>query len=180
MSSWEDWLYWIMLSRAGKCFTRIAEPLVVYRFYTGNRREIGIKDAQKLLQYIANKLSGVKPMPCGCKNRSTIAAARNAVVQRTEITGESTAEQNLTDDSVVMILYSNPNSGMHRVVGAASGQDYGYRSGGGIDRFYVKIEDQRVKPDWFKIVEINPVVEEDRTPANAPPPPEPKSIKRRG
>lgn len=177
MPSWEDWVYWLEMARHGKCFIRIPEPLVVYRFYTGNRRETGIQGAQKLLQYITDKFSGVNPMPCGCRNKSTVAARQNAEIQRVEKAGDSQTAKNITDDDVVLILYVNPNTGQHRVVGS-SGQDYGYRSGGGVERFYIKIEDQRSKPDIFKIVEPEPVAQEPEKEAD--PPPAPKVIKRRG
>ncbi|MCJ7742140.1 MAG: glycosyltransferase, partial [Methanoregula sp.] len=64
MPSWEDWEYWLRMARSGKCFVRIAEPMVAYRFYTGGRRETGIQMPQELLTYISNKLEGVETMPC--------------------------------------------------------------------------------------------------------------------
>lgn len=55
MSSWEDIDYWYRLAWAGKCFCRIPEPLLVYRFYTGTRREIGRQEYANLLEYLKGK-----------------------------------------------------------------------------------------------------------------------------
>ncbi|KKW45586.1 MAG: Glycosyl transferase family 2, partial [Parcubacteria group bacterium GW2011_GWB1_57_6] len=66
MPSWEDWVYWLCMARAGKCFVRIAEPLVAYRFYTGGRRDAGIQMHKDLIQYIISKLKDVPSMGCKC------------------------------------------------------------------------------------------------------------------
>ena len=55
MESWEDWDYWIRLASVGKCFSRLPELLVVYRFYTGNRRETGLQQYPYLIQYLQDK-----------------------------------------------------------------------------------------------------------------------------
>jgi hypothetical protein len=180
MKSWEDWVYWLMLARAGKCFVRIPEPMIMYRFYTGNRRETGIQDAQNLIQYIVKKFEGATPMACGCskKNPKATGGQSAPLVQKVGATVAT-----INDDEIVLISYTNPNMGMHRVVGP-SGQDYGYRTGGGVDKFYVKVADQRLRPDWFKIIEQpkqsgeeHPV---DEVKVAPPPPPTPKTTKRRG
>lgn len=168
MESWEDWVYWLMLARVGKCFIRIPEPLVVYRFYTGERREYGIKNARELVQYIIKKFSGVKTMPCGCSKKNP----GSAVVRNSAVVDSKATTQAIKDDDVILIVYTNPNTGMHRVVGAATGTDYGYRSGGGVERFYVMREDQRSRADWFEIVtQVQKAQEEAVTP---PPPPQPR------
>jgi glycosyltransferase involved in cell wall biosynthesis len=55
MPSWEDVDLWWRLAWAGKPFHRLAEPLVVYRFHTGNRRDRGIKNWDRLLNYMNEK-----------------------------------------------------------------------------------------------------------------------------
>ncbi|HXV98092.1 MAG TPA: glycosyltransferase family 2 protein, partial [Anaerolineae bacterium] len=59
METWEDWDYWLRLARAGKCFYRLDEQLVRYRFYTGKRRaeatpdtEAGRQKAQAMIKYL--------------------------------------------------------------------------------------------------------------------------------
>jgi len=55
MSSWEDVDYWWRMAWAGKMFTRIAEPLMVYRFSTGSRREKGLNEWESLFRHIEDK-----------------------------------------------------------------------------------------------------------------------------
>lgn len=55
MESWEDVLYWLKLAWLDKPFKRIPEPLMTYRFNTGGRRDNGIKNWDKLVQYIQVK-----------------------------------------------------------------------------------------------------------------------------
>src|SRR5690606_15173129 len=62
MPSWEDWDYWLRMAWAGHCFTRITEPLMTYRYYTGERRQWacpdtkeGLQNAQELFAYITEK-----------------------------------------------------------------------------------------------------------------------------
>lgn len=55
MKSWEDVDYWWRMAWSGKCFSKIAEPLMVYRFYTGGRREDGLKSWDELLSYLSKK-----------------------------------------------------------------------------------------------------------------------------
>jgi glycosyltransferase involved in cell wall biosynthesis len=79
MPSWEDWDYWLRLARLGKCFTHVSESLLVYRFYSGNRRyqalpshPEGLQLASDLVQYMSEKYTqGGPPLsPCpGCGNK---------------------------------------------------------------------------------------------------------------
>jgi glycosyltransferase involved in cell wall biosynthesis len=55
LPSWEDVDFWWRLAWLEKPFHRLAEPLVVYRFYTGNRRDRGIKNWDRLLKYMNEK-----------------------------------------------------------------------------------------------------------------------------
>jgi glycosyltransferase involved in cell wall biosynthesis len=171
MPSWEDWEYWLRMARAGKCFIRLAEPMIAYRFYTGNRRETGIQMPQELLTYITNKLEGVTKMPCrscgGNKKSITIPLGQRTVQQN--------VVPNMNDADMVLISYENPNRGQHKVVGAATKINYGYRQGGGIERFYVHKDDIAAYPDFFKpftppsVIIEQPVVELPPAPAELPP-----------
>lgn len=55
MDSWEDWDYWVRMARLGKRFVRVEEPLLVYRFYSGHRREDGRELAPELAAYMRSK-----------------------------------------------------------------------------------------------------------------------------
>lgn len=52
MESWEDVLYWYKLAWAGRPFKRVAQPMLVYRFNSGSRRDVGIKMWDKLMGHI--------------------------------------------------------------------------------------------------------------------------------
>jgi hypothetical protein len=162
MPSWEDWEYWLRMARSGKCFVRIAEPMIAYRFYTGGRRETGIQMPQELLSYISKKLEGVDIMPCrSCGGSKNVTRVQ---VVRTQVNNE------IVDNDMVLISYENPNRGMHKVVGASSHINYGPRQGGGVEKFYVHKADIAAYPDWF--VPFNPPsVVVDKTPTELPPPP---------
>jgi glycosyltransferase involved in cell wall biosynthesis len=143
LPSWEDWEYWLRIARSGKCFSRLAEPLVAYRFYTGERRETGIRMPQELSSYISEKLEGVEIMACkscGGQKRVTVSVPINT----------SSKSETLTDNDMVLITYENPNRGMHKVVGTQTKIVYGYRQGGGAERFYVHKSDMTARPDWFR------------------------------
>jgi glycosyltransferase involved in cell wall biosynthesis len=60
MESWEDLLYYYQLAWAGKEFVRIPEPLMVYRFSTGRRRQDGLQQWDTLLEYVKEKRSNVQ------------------------------------------------------------------------------------------------------------------------
>lgn len=55
MTSWEDVDYWYRMAWSGVCFYRVAEPLLVYRFNTGQRREAGRREWDRLIAHIAGK-----------------------------------------------------------------------------------------------------------------------------
>lgn len=55
MSSWEDVDLWYRMAWSGKDFHRIAEPLMLYRFTTGSRRQDGLHNWDSLLQYLRGK-----------------------------------------------------------------------------------------------------------------------------
>jgi glycosyltransferase involved in cell wall biosynthesis len=165
MESWEDWDYWIRMARAGKCFVRIPEELVVYRFYTGGRREVGLQSSQTLLQYMIDKKEGASIMGCGCTQGTRQTVTRPAAAPLPQRESEMMAVE---DANLVLVIYQHPNRGGHRVVGPATGTEYGYRGGG--DRFYVQKQDVRVAPHLFVPIETAEAVAKKAAP---PPPPQP-------
>lgn len=180
LTSLEDWEYWIRMAKAGKRFTKINKPLVVYKYYTGNRREIlnDRQNRQTLVQYIKNKHRSIKPMGCNCGGKRT----------------NGTATTMADDNDFVMILYTHPNTGSHWVVGASThpapiegfdsaymgpGQykiKYGRHSGGRRERFLVHRQDIALQPHYFQQVtddvlpkvQPEPVTEPTQLPAARP------------
>jgi glycosyltransferase involved in cell wall biosynthesis/predicted flap endonuclease-1-like 5' DNA nuclease len=166
MPSWEDWDYWLRMAWAGKCFVRVPKDLLVYQFYSGQRREIGLQNAKNLVQYMQDKLRRLPAMANGgCSHCGQPRAANMPPTRPSQHTQEVLA---VNDDAFVMARYLSANKGEHGVVGVAQfpnripgikmiprnvqGQtvfiiDYGYRSGG--DRFLVHRRDLRLSPTQF-------------------------------
>lgn len=170
MISFEDWDYWIRMAKAGKCFIRIPEYLVAYRFYTGRRREDGLHSAPDLLQYLQKKYEGIEDKMCNCKQRSpTVYAAPGAPVSgMRSATARAEEVSSLSDSDFVLILYRSLNKGQHRVIGPSSRRDYGYRSGG--DRFLVDRKDVATNPGLFEVLSTAP---EQQARTEVPAAPEP-------
>jgi GT2 family glycosyltransferase/predicted flap endonuclease-1-like 5' DNA nuclease len=168
MPSWEDWEYWLRMARAGKCFARLAEPMVAYRFYTGGRRETGIQMPGELLHYISDKMEGVPAMPCSsCKQKSRRVSI--PITQKVATTPTPEEKIKMADNDMVLVTYENPNRGQHKVVGSQTKINYGYRAGGGQERFYVHKSDIATHPDWFRPYQ-QPVAQAVHQVASTPPP----------
>lgn len=167
MASWEDWDYWLRMAWAGKCFIRVPKDLLVYQFYSGQRREIGLQNAQSLVQYMQDKLRRL-PM-AGCSHCGQPRAGNMPPRAPSQHTQQALA---VNDDVFVMAKYLSANKGDHGVVGVAqfteriqgvkmrpknvAGQtiwiiDYGYRSGG--DTFLVHRRDLQLSPTQFEAVQ---------------------------
>jgi len=141
MESWEDWDYWIRMARAGKCFMRIPEPLVEYRFYSGTRRskanpdesgESGRQLSSKLLQYLQDKREGSISMPCGnCKKsqgQPALPSMNAGFVSMNAKNMNMGVMQNVAATDIVTVRLIDGNIGDHLI--SFQGQSYGYRSHG--------------------------------------------------
>jgi glycosyltransferase involved in cell wall biosynthesis len=178
MESWEDWDYWIRMARHGKCFVHLTDPLVVYRFYTGNRRHAGLQVAKSLIEYLRSKYDkdGVI-MPCNCSGKK-VSIGSNPRATIASQARQVTNTQDLQDNDMVRIIYDSPKRGGHKVIGASTGINYGYRSGG--DRFFVHENDIAAMPNLFRNIQSHvdapvqhqeiapPVVIESTKPSDAP------------
>lgn len=146
--SWEDVDYHWRMAKAGKCYTRVQEELLVYNFTTGTRRQTGLHDFPKLLEYLSDKHKEIKVAGCGCSKASS----------KKSVLGESEVDD-MSDKDFEMIIYTHPNTGDHKVVGMATSRKYGHKSKG--DTFLVHKADIAVQPNYFKIIipEAPPVQE---------------------
>lgn len=145
MQSWEDWDYWLRLARIGKCFTRLTEPLIDYRFDTGTRREKGRQIHESLLQYLTKKYEGMQAMPCGScgGKRKSIPAPPMSQMMAPQMSGQMNA------DNVIWVRLDDGNLGQHPIVGMATKTNYGYRAHG--DLFKMLISDARTAPHKFLV-----------------------------
>lgn len=145
LPSWEDVEYWYRMSWSGKCFERIPEPLLLYRFSTGHRRDRGGRNWDRLLKYITDKKKGIEIMGCGCSknpDKTSGAVISGAVV------GAARGSAVPSDGDYTMAIYTYPSMGKHPVHGATgSKRYYGYRKYG--DVFLVHRDDFAAYPDRF-------------------------------
>jgi hypothetical protein len=150
MESWEDWDYYIRMAKSGKCFLRVPERLVVYRYYTGTRRETGVKDHKSLIKYMTDKYKGVPIMGCNCgKGQTDVRPITNERIE--QLQQSQMRVKTMQDSEFLLVDYLHPNRGQHRVMGGATGIDYNYRSGG--DRFLVHRLDVAATPHLYRVVE---------------------------
>jgi hypothetical protein len=154
MHSWEDADYHWRMARAGKCYTRIPQELLVVRFRTGTRRDLGLQDHRALIEYLTDKYKEIPPVGCNCGNKKVAQISRTqATPQRV---GNSTPaiasrtlnqEANMSDQDFVMVKYIHPNKGKHKVVGVATRTNYGRRGGG--EEFLVHVADVAAQAHLF-------------------------------
>ncbi|MCP4083153.1 MAG: glycosyltransferase [Planctomycetaceae bacterium] len=117
MATWEDWDYWVRMAKAGRCFTRIQKPFIVYNYISGTRREIGWHIWRDVLQYLKDKHKEIEPMPC-------CGGAKKSV---------SGKEMSDLPEDYIDVWYVHRNRGRHHVV--YNSHNYGRHSGGGVERF---------------------------------------------
>jgi glycosyltransferase involved in cell wall biosynthesis len=195
METWEDVEYHWRMAKAGYCYSRLPQELIVYRFNEGTRRELGLQRHAEVVEYIRNKHKGIEVKMCNCggrkKSRSSSGGGGGRPDPRPAFGSgplPATRQQttnNLTDADFVKAKYMHPNRGQHRVIGSTlfptrfeglnmidKGDgfaiDYGYRAGG--DTFLIHRADHELQAHLFHILE-----ERIPTPAtprgDLPPPP---------
>lgn len=107
-------------------------------------------------------------MPCSsCKQKSRRVSI--PVVQKVATTPTPEEKVKMTDNDMVLVTYENPNRGQHKVVGSQTKISYGYRAGGGQERFYVHKFDIAAHPDWFRPYQP-PIVQVVHQAVSTPPP----------
>ena len=164
MPTWEDVDYMWRLARGGWCFHRVPEPLVMYSYHKGYRREKSavrdddsLQKHKSLIQYINRRYEGIKPVGCNCGGKKQAQAQVNG--------SEVQVSTSIQDSQMVEIEFDWPDNATTRrdhyaqplkspAYRDAQGRplDYkGYSRKRG-DRFLVHVNDQRARPDMFKLV----------------------------
>jgi len=165
MESWEDVDYHWRMAKAGKCYIRIPEELLVYRFDTGVRREHGRQEHVAIVEYLTEKYKEIEVVACGCTEtqyKPTPTLTRGTLsTARSQQKGEETV-----DGDMIRAKYLHPDRGQHRVLGGAEKIDYGYRAGG--DIFLVHKNDIASQPHLFQAIE--PVMPSKPKPTPSVPP----------
>jgi glycosyltransferase involved in cell wall biosynthesis len=188
MRSWEDVLLWWRLAWSGKCFSRVPEPLLVYRYNTGSMREIGREKASALLQYVKKISDGVTKMGCNCNDKQTKALANRTEASMTVAGGARLKLSrggfiDVSDSDLIMVELNPRNDGNMARYGVndfGGGQIfYGYRQRG--DRFLAHRQDVSVEesmamaqgrqPEFVRVVSQEVVVAIEDEVIDLPPPP---------
>lgn len=153
MSTWEDVDFFMRLAAAGYCGIRVPEPLLIYRYTTGHRRETGAGQEDQLKALLRERyydyIVGGKKVVCICD--SPVGTPPAAIAA-------SLALKQAGADEWVRVEYSGPKvaRGSHAVVGAATRKYYGQRSAG--DIFLVYRADLLARPDVFHPITTPPIV----------------------
>lgn len=155
MVSWEDVDFFMRLAKIGVCGARVSEPLFIYRYLTGQRREHGEKIKGEIIASFNARygeyIRGEKM--CGCVNQNP--GKLNAIKNP-----DGSAP---TPDQLVRVVYNGP-AGQHTV--AVGKNVYGYRRGG--DTFYVRLADALADTERFTPIQE---VFEEKTATPIPPAP---------
>jgi hypothetical protein len=170
MTSWEDVDYHYRLAKTGHCFIRVEEELVVYRFTTGARRQLGLEDHGSLIDYMRRKYKEIEIVGCGCRGgRSKVKRSPVITNQRVQLAQANSKEVDMSDQNFVLIRYQHPNKGKHPVIGTTTKTKYGMRASG--DKFLVDRRDAQAQPHLFAEVQEQPIPAPPRRVEPPPPPP---------
>lgn len=147
----EDADYHWRLSHIDACYTHVREPLLIINSGSGlNKKEKSSHD--KSIKQIIKKYTGVKMSPCSGCGGSKVTVHPN-IKQVAYASAMKTDVLSMKDDEFILALYTSKNVGNHRVVGAATRIDYGYRQGG--QQMLVHKDDAKVSPHLFQPIVAN-------------------------
>lgn len=128
--SWEDVIFFMELIKSGLCGVRLPEPLLTYRYTTGNLREKGAAKSQELRAEILRRyneyIEGGKSVMCSCNN-----------------TPPPQIEEGMELVKVRLVV---PEFGRRTHVGMATGTQYRRA----VDEvFFVRVEDHKAEPEKY-------------------------------
>lgn len=108
--SWEDVLSFWKMAWKGVCFSRVPEPLLIYRYHTGVMRDFGMKNAQSLLQYAREESDRIKKMGCGCNNKQPLTQQTEAAKMSDSVATFrlSRGQQLQVSDEELVLVEFNP------------------------------------------------------------------------
>lgn len=159
MPSWEDWDYWLRMVHAGYKFTCVHEPLMVYCFYTGNRRDLAhVQGAngrymyEGLIQYLKDKYAlseqEGKIVGCpGCRKQASVSGVSNYYQPEGD---------RLEPTQKVWVRYQDRSMGDHwidspsQLAQTGNRTGYGYHATG--DEFEAFYADAKLMPLNFQIL----------------------------
>jgi glycosyltransferase involved in cell wall biosynthesis len=145
MGTWEDVDLFMKLAKAGLCGVRLPEPLVTYRYTSGQLRERGELIKHSLIEMLSTRYAAEM------KLESIMCCGDTGPRIMPQILSDNPGETAAA--GTVRVLYNGP-TGRHEVIGLATKSRYGYRQGG--ETFYIYVEDYQAQPDIYQpIADIN-------------------------
>jgi glycosyltransferase involved in cell wall biosynthesis len=140
MESWEDADYAFRMVRAGHCYARVPDELVMVRTYTGQRLNRGLQIGPNLVKYMQNKYAGSEVIDDVCKGcGSKRVATSRSMAARPGTNRRQIVE--LPDSDMVKVQYNTRNKGKHHVYGTTvnplTGKKFFYGHRGAGDEFPV-------------------------------------------
>lgn len=166
MKSWEDVDYHYRMAQHGKPYVRIPEPLMTYKFWSGNRREDGLQNYKYLIEYLKTKYEGVELMPCTSCGKSRHSAP--PPMASNIITRGMMAVEDMSDDNYVMVRLVDNRKEDHFILGHVTKNRY-YKKHG--DVFLMHRDDIAAQPHIYELsVKAEMVVPQVTAPAPIPEP----------
>lgn len=152
----EDVDYHWRMSHIDACYTYIEKPLYVITIGSGLLQEEK-KNHDKSISKIIDKYTGAAMSPCGGCGKSKVTVHPN-IKQSSYVAAVKADALSMSDDSFFLALYTSKNIGNHRVIGAATKIDYGYRQGG--QQMLVHKDDAAISPHLFTPIVVSHVERE--------------------
>lgn len=166
LETWEDVDYHWRMARAGHCYFRIEDELVMYAYHKGSRREkSAVKDETSLqqhksmIQYITKKYEKLELKMCNCGKK------KQPVVQN------GAMASGMSDSDLVMIEFHFPGDDTRTDYGKSLVSPTGQTDGNGRkldyhgyarrkgDKFLVHKKDQQSRPDMFRLFSETVILE---------------------
>jgi len=150
MESWEDVLLFWKVAWAGRCFERLPEALLVYRYSTGKRRDHGFRERRGLLEYLKKESEGAEKMGCNCRGGKKTNRAMEVMESMVTRGGSKDVVQMklsrggfiaVQDSDLVLVRFESEQKGdqarygLHDFGGGFI--NYGHRTGDGTEEFLV-------------------------------------------
>lgn len=145
MRGWEDWDFFIKLALSGVCGHRVPEPLLVYQYHTGQRRDESLGRKDELLavlreRYAAYAIGEAAMAKCCGGNGDAILAAKamleGAPLATTdyEVAPEGVVRMEFTGNQVAPVWYHGTGGGRRYYAGNNPNDKYHNADPADVDR----------------------------------------------
>jgi hypothetical protein len=174
---WEDWDFYFHLAILGYCGNHLAEPLFVYRYWSGMRREDGYANKadnaarlrEKWSDYVSD--NGRKLMGCGGCGKGgggKVSARANGTATMRQISKSEVTLAQATETGAMLVEYVGKADGTRSYKGQRSGQVYRFGNDSGHKRKFIFAVDAPGLLRLPEFREVRPDPQPGDGPANAP------------